>query len=84
MTNLERAVRTVSLADAKAHLSELVTQVAAGEEVVITRHGQPIVRLCGLEKVKAPLASRAQFRAQLPRLEKPSALLIHGQREDER
>ena len=27
MTNLERAVRTVSLADAKAHLSELVTQV---------------------------------------------------------
>lgn len=77
-------MRTVSLADAKAHLSELVTQVAAGEEVVITRHGQPIVRLCGLEKAKAPLASRAQFRAQLPRLEKPSALLIHGQREDER
>lgn len=84
MTNLERAVRTVSLADAKAHLSELVSQVAAGGEVVITRHGQPIVRLCGLEKAKAPLASRAQFRAQLPRLEKPSALLIQGQREDER
>lgn len=77
-------MRTVSLADAKAHLSELVTQVAAGEEVVITRHGQPVVRLCGLEKAKAPLASRAQFRAQLPRLEKPSALLIQGQREDER
>ena len=77
-------MRKVSLADAKAHLSELVTQVAAGEEVVITRHGQPIVRLCGLEKAKAPLASRAQFRAQLPRLEKPSALLIQGQREDER
>lgn len=77
-------MRTVSLADAKAHLSELVTQVAAGEEVVITRHGQPVVRLCGLERAKAPLASRAQFRAQLPRLEMPSTQLLHDQCEDER
>ena len=82
MTKLERAVRTVSLADAKAHLSELVTQVAAGEEVVITRHGQPVVRLCGLERAKAPLASRAQFRAQLPRLEMPSTQLLHDQCEE--
>ena len=77
-------MRTVSLADAKAHLSELVTQVAAGEEVVITRHGQPIVRLCGLERAKAPLASRVQFRAQLPRLETPSTQLLHDQCGDER
>lgn len=77
-------MRTVSLAEAKAHLSELVTQVAAGEEVVITRHGQPIVRLCGFEKTKAQLVSRAQFRAQLPRLEQPSAALIRGLRDEER
>ena len=69
-------MRAVSLAEAKAHFSELVTQVAAGEEIVITRHGQPVARLCGVEKAKAQLVSRAQFRAQLPRLEQNSSTLI--------
>ena len=77
-------MRTVSLAEAKAHFSELVTQVAAGEEVVITRHGQPLVRLSGIEKTKAPLASRAQFRASLQRLEQPSAALIRSLRDEGR
>lgn len=84
MTNLEQVVRTVSLAEAKAHFSELVTQVAGGEEVVILRHGQPIVRLCGAEKTKVQFASRAQFRAQLPRLEQPSTALIRSLRNEER
>ncbi|KON82109.2 type II toxin-antitoxin system prevent-host-death family antitoxin [Azoarcus sp. PA01] len=84
MTNREQVMRTVSLAEAKAHFSELVTQVAGGEEVVITRHGQPIVRLSGVEKTKVPLASRARFRAQLQRLEHPSATLIRSLRDEER
>jgi len=84
LTNLEQAMRTVSLAEAKAHFSELVTQVASGEEVLITRHGQPIVRLCGVEKTKVQLASRTQFRAQLPRLEQPSATLVRSLRDEER
>jgi prevent-host-death family protein len=84
MTNPEPVMRTVSLAEAKTHLSELVTQVAGGEEVVITRHGQPLVRLCGVEKAKAPLASRAAFRAQLPPLEQSSAVSIRRLRDEER
>ncbi|MEY3201314.1 MAG: hypothetical protein RIR70_864 [Pseudomonadota bacterium] len=76
-------MRIVSLAEAKAHFSELVTQVASGEEVVITRHGQPIVRLCALEKTKVPLASREGFRSQLPRQREPSAKRIREMREDE-
>jgi prevent-host-death family protein len=84
MTHLEQLMRTVSLAEAKAHFSELVTQVAAGEEMVITRHGQPIVRLSGVEKTKAPLASRARFRAQLPYLDQSSASLIRSLRDEER
>ncbi len=31
---------TVSLVQAKAHLSELVDKVEAGEEVVVTRHAR--------------------------------------------
>jgi prevent-host-death family protein len=30
---------------AKTHLSRLIDQVNAGEEIVITRHGRPVARL---------------------------------------
>lgn len=36
---------SVSIAEAKAHLSELVTAAYAGSEVVITRRGKPVARL---------------------------------------
>jgi prevent-host-death family protein len=32
----------VNLADAKAHLSELVARAASGETVCITRRGKPV------------------------------------------
>ncbi|MCM8623362.1 MAG: type II toxin-antitoxin system prevent-host-death family antitoxin [Candidatus Accumulibacter sp.] len=35
-------MRTVSLAEAKAHLRELLNTVEAGEEFVITRHGRAV------------------------------------------
>ncbi len=38
-------MRTVSLSEAKARLSELLAAVERGEEVVITRHGRPWARL---------------------------------------
>ncbi len=37
-------MNTMSVAHAKAHLSELLKAVESGEEVVITRHGRPIAR----------------------------------------
>jgi prevent-host-death family protein len=36
---------TVGSFEAKTHLSALLDRVAAGEEVVITRHGKPVARL---------------------------------------
>jgi len=38
-------MRTVGLAEAKAQLSALLDAVEAGDEVVITRRGQPVARL---------------------------------------
>lgn len=35
----------VSVTDAKAQLTELVRRAEAGDEVVLTRHGHPTVRL---------------------------------------
>ena len=36
---------TINLADAKAHLSELVDRVEAGDSIDITRRGKPVARL---------------------------------------
>ena len=38
-------MRMVGLAEAKAGLSALLDAVEAGEEVVITRRGQPVARV---------------------------------------
>lgn len=37
--------RTVNIHEAKTHLSRLVQEVAAGEEVVIARAGTPVAKL---------------------------------------
>jgi prevent-host-death family protein len=39
----------VSLADAKAHLSELVERAAAGEAVCITRRGKPVAQITAVD-----------------------------------
>ena len=36
---------SVNVQEAKTHLSRLLTRVTAGEEIVISRHGQPVARL---------------------------------------
>ena len=36
---------TVSVHQAKTHLSRLIEQVLAGEEVVVTRNKEPVIRL---------------------------------------
>ncbi len=39
----------VNLADAKAHLSELVERAAAGEAVCITRRGKPVAQITAVD-----------------------------------
>jgi prevent-host-death family protein len=46
---------TVSLYDAKTHLSQLVDRAAEGEEIMISKNGKPLARLM-------PLASRGPRR----------------------
>ncbi len=38
-------MNAMSLAEAKAHLSELLDRVEAGDSVEITRRGKPVARL---------------------------------------
>ena len=41
---------TVNVREAKTHLSRLLAQVEAGEEVVIARSGKPVARLVPFQK----------------------------------
>jgi prevent-host-death family protein len=38
-------MRSVPVVEAKAHLSALLAEVEAGEEIAITRHGRVVARL---------------------------------------
>jgi prevent-host-death family protein len=42
---------TINISEAKANLSKLADQAAAGEDVIITRHGKPVARLTALEAI---------------------------------
>ena len=41
-------METVSIYEAKTHFSRLVDKAAAGEDVIVSRHGKPIVRITRL------------------------------------
>jgi len=45
----------ISLADAKAHLSELIDRVEAGESIEITRRGKPVARLTAIARARKPI-----------------------------
>jgi prevent-host-death family protein len=45
-------MRTVNIHAAKTHLSRLVEEAAAGEEIIIAKAGKPIARLCPLAEPK--------------------------------
>lgn len=47
-------MKQINIHQAKTHLSQLVEEAAAGEEIVIAKNGKPIARLVALEKPKGP------------------------------
>jgi prevent-host-death family protein len=48
--------KVVTLAQAKAHISALVTEAEAGSEITITRHGKPVARIIGAPTKKKRVA----------------------------
>ena len=75
---------TVSLAEAKARLSELLDRVQAGEQVVITRHGKPVASIASVIKPKQPFRSRAELRARMPRLKESLSETLRKLRDEQR
>jgi len=48
-------VRRVNLAEAKAHLSELIEEAAAGNPVCITRRRKPVAQIIAAERPRKPI-----------------------------
>jgi prevent-host-death family protein len=44
----------VPVSEAKAQLTDLVRRAEEGEEIVLTRHGQPVVRLAAIRAPVSP------------------------------
>ncbi len=65
---------TVSLYEAKTHLSSLIDRAAAGEEIIVAKHGRPMARIVPLRttsrrrpgSAKGKIKMRADFDAPLP------------------
>ena len=61
----------VSVSEAKAQLTELVRRAEDGDEVILTRHGQPAVRL-------VPVKSRPSRETRRKLLEELRAAAAHA------
>jgi prevent-host-death family protein len=77
---------TVSLADAKAHLSELVDRVEAGDSIDITRRGKTVARLTAAAAPRTPI-DRRQLQAltdTMQRQEQSAGDFIRSMRDTDR
>lgn len=59
-------VSEVGVHEAKTHLSRLLRRVAAGDEIVITRSGEPVAKLVGVHHGAARVLGRDAGRFEVP------------------
>jgi prevent-host-death family protein len=77
---------SVNLADAKAHLSELVERAAAGDAVCITRRGKPVAQITAVKTPRKRIDSSA-LRAltdAMPLQREPARDLVRRMRDEDR
>ncbi len=79
-------MRNVSVAEAKAHLSEILTEVEQGRDVVITRRGKPVARVSAILAPRRPLDLEKIRRhlASMPQQEEDSGTFIGRMRDEDR
>jgi prevent-host-death family protein len=79
-------MKTVTLAQAKAHLSQLVGQAAAGETVCITKRGQPVAQLSAVARPRKPVdvAALRALTARIPMQQESAGDFVRRMRDDGR
>ena len=86
MDGHENAMEEVTIANAKAHLSELVERAARGETVRITRRGKPVARLAGVERQPKAIDLEAlrALTASMPMQPEPARSWLRSERDKSR
>ncbi|MEI8395577.1 MAG: type II toxin-antitoxin system Phd/YefM family antitoxin [Rhodospirillaceae bacterium] len=86
LNSQERDMNAVNLADAKAHLSELIDRVEAGDSVDITRRGKPVARLTAVARPRKRIdaALLRSLTAIMPPQAEDTADLVRSMRDGDR
>ncbi|MER8636231.1 type II toxin-antitoxin system prevent-host-death family antitoxin [Mesorhizobium sp. M1365] len=76
----------INLADAKAHLSELVDRVEAGDSIDITRRGKPVARLTAVARPRKRIDAvlLQSLTATMPLQAQAAADLVRSMRDGDR
>jgi prevent-host-death family protein len=79
-------MKSVNLADAKAHLSELVERAASGDPVRITRRGKPVAQLTAVEtpRRRIDLSTLRALTEQMPLQRESAGELVRRMRDEDR
>ncbi len=77
---------TITLVDAKAHLSELIDRVEAGDSIDITRRGKPVARLTTVARprVRIDAAALQALTATIPPQPQTASDLVRSMRDGDR
>ena len=77
---------SVSIADAKAHLSELVERAAGGETVRITRRGKPVAQIVAAKapRKRIDIAALRAMVETMPMQAEPAGEFIRRMRDEAR
>jgi len=86
MVMKEPVIGEVTVAEAKAHLSELIDRAERGEPVRITRRGKLVARLTGVERQVKPidLSALRAVTASQPAQPQPARSWLRSVRDEER
>lgn len=76
----------INLAEAKAHLSELIDRVEAGDSIDITRRGKPVARLsaAAMPRKRIDSALLQSLTAVMPPQSRSAADVVRSMRDGDR
>ena len=77
---------TVSLAEAKAHVSELVGRAAKGDPVCITRRGKPVAQLTAVQtpRKRIDISALRSLTDAMPAQTESAGEFVRRMRDDDR
>ena len=76
----------VSIAEAKAHLSDLVERAAQGDSVCITRRGKPVARLTAAKAPRKRIdpAALRELTRSMPKQKQSAGAFVRKMRDEDR